>query len=1233
MADKNDSKAIFQQKAWFAGISNFLKEPQQFPISYWYSQCIDTRTDPYALTLLPATQKESGGQVTDLLKFADITPASLTTYLVGDTGNFYSRTPAGSWSLIAQMAASHGNGLGYFFGDDYVYTAGDSTLGRYGPVASSPTFSSDFLTAQGGVPQNTYSLALVAASSQSADAADSASLSVTGDLTLEAYFYLNSLPAVGASMALVGKWDESGTLRSYLMDIYGVSGYFGDGSDGALTISGNTTEAPIDSACTGTAAAYTLSATNASFAIGQRILIHQTRGTNAGQWELNVVSGYTAGTITLQTPLIGTYVSGAQVRVMKQYTNVTIDSGITYTAKAWNGTVGGIIGFLANGTVTVTGNISATGKGFRGGAAVTGAVGLQGEGTTGAGTNSRSANGSGAGGGGVDVIEGLGPDSRGGGGGGGSHGTQGTNGGTTTMAGGSDAGAKGLTSGTTDLTTLTFGGGGGSGGAESSKTSGAGGDGGGIVFIIGVTVTVTGAIVSNGNNGQDRQTAVYPGSGGAGAGGAIFVKAQVATLGTLLLTATGGVGGVGAEGGEGGIGGDGRIHLDYYTSQSGSATPTLNATQDNTLVTTTTYQARIGISQNGSTGEYLTKNLSSLTTAQWNRLSISFTAATSLGTFYLNGASLGTTTGTKTAIHDNASLLYVGANKGASAIQNYLNGYIDDVRVWGAVRTASEIAAYCNIQLTGNEGNLKAYYKLNNAATDSGTFGNNLTLRNSPSYTTAVPFVDPTTRLDIDQQYTTTGSTYATATAIAETTAHQLPFTPSYDPQKSMDLNIAAKGTGDWTITIHDSTNRVIATKTITNANMASAGWQEFTWAEPWRIVIGKSYHAHITTTVADGTIVTSSSNVLQSGGSAVADFHTYYQFLVTDTLFHPIAKMLNFMVIGNERYIAKWDGAFYYPNHIALPQGTHIRCMGYWGKYMAFGTWQEAASGTPTIYDFPTGKIYFWDGISLTFNFSIEVPEGQVNALFGMDADLYYFAGYKGDLLLYQGGYGSESGNSRGQKVKRIPYLERSKYVEMYPQSMAMWGGLLRFAMGANTNSTLLPQGVYSWGTLYPQYAESLSFDYILSTGNKSSTVRIGMIYPVGQKLLIGWKDGAAYGCDVIDPTGSTYYTSGLIQTNIQDGGEVWRNNNLLKIRADHVALAAGEGVAVGFKADRGASFDDLLSVTETVNDMFTTNTLSDGRVNEYQLQATLTGNGTSSPTLLSLAALVDGLGTEEQF
>jgi hypothetical protein len=745
------------------------------------------------------------------------------------------------------------------------------------------------------------------------------------------------------------------------------------------------------------------------------------------------------------------------------------------------------------------------------------------------------------------------------------------------------------------LTTATFGAGGGGGNDwEHTNVGGIGGNGGGFIYILGVTITVTGSITATGGVGQDGSltgnAGGYARAGGGGAGGSVLLKAQTATLGTGLVTVSGGLAGIESGGSiASSTGGNGYAVLNYLTSYTGTTTPTLNPIQDNTLVTTATYQARLGISNDGTANEFLTKNLSSLTTLQWNRLSISWAASSSLATFYWNGTSIGTVTGTKTAIHDNASLLYIGAKKGASAVGSFADGYLDDMRVWNAVQSSANIFARNNMQLTGNEGGLAAYWKVNNSTADSGPNANTLTLH-SATYTTNVPFVDVTTRLDIDQSYTTTGSTYAVPTAISEATADTLPFTPANDPQKSMDINVSAKGTGDWTITIHDQTNATIASKTITNPNMASSGYQEFTWATPWRIVIGKSYHAHITVSTGTSAIVTSSLNVLQSASAAVADFHTYFQYLVTDTLFHPVMRWLNFLVIGNERYLAKWDGAFYYPNLIAFPQGTHVRCFGVWGIYLVIGTWQEASSGTPNVYDFPIGKLYFWDGISLTFNFSIDVPEGQINSILGMDSDLYYMAGWRGDLMKYTGSFANQSGSFNGTKIKRIPYLALKDYMEIYPQAMANYQGMLYMGLAANTNSTLLPQGVYSYGALYPTLPQSLVFDHVISTGNKGSTVKIGMVYPVGQKMLVSWADGIARGVDVIDPTSGVFHTSGLIQTNIIDGGFIYQSDLLLKVRADHLSLNTGEGVQTGYALDREATYETSNSVTDTLN-KFTTN------------------------------------------
>lgn len=357
---------------------------------------------------------------------------------------------------------------------------------------------------------------------------------------------------------------------------------FGDGSDGALTISGNTTDAPIDSSCSGTSTTTSLSATNTSFAAGQCILIHQTRGTGAGVWELNKISGYTAGTITTKYALKNTYTdsgaSQAQVIVLKEYASVTVNTGVTWSAKAWDGNVGGILAFLCKGTTNIVGAINLTGKGYRGGTCgANDQTSRQGEGTSGdRNGNSTATNGSGAGGGEIG-FHGSKGSAGGGGGGHAANGTIGSNG----QA--SPGGAGGLASGNAGLTIITFGGSGGAGGGMNyAADPGDGGYGGGIGIIITKDISISGSINTNATNGTNGDNDV--GGGGGGAGGAVLIKAQTAALGTNKLTAAAGSKGAGGSwSGAGGPGSVGRFHIDYKTSVTGSASPAIDAVQDTSL--------------------------------------------------------------------------------------------------------------------------------------------------------------------------------------------------------------------------------------------------------------------------------------------------------------------------------------------------------------------------------------------------------------------------------------------------------------------------------------------------------------------------------------------------------------------------------------------------------------------------------------------------------------------------
>lgn len=1202
-------KPSFSQR-FIGGIADFTKE-SPIPDAYAFGRSIDVRSNPRQITILPRTIKESGTVVTDLLKWGETYNSNLTTYMYGNVGNLYSRTSAGSYTFLRQVAASHGNGMVYSAEDDFLYYSSDKVIGRYGPLGGTATFVDDFFGSLGGVPLNTNSLDLESGSSQYADRADTASLSITGNISIRAQIKTESLPAVGSSQVLVSKWNVNGNLRSYMLDIAGVSGYFGDGSDGALTISGNTTEAPVDAACTGTTGTTSLSATNASFAANQIILIHQTRGTGAGSWQRNTIAGYTAGTITTGTALNATYVSGAQVRVLKQYTNVTVNSGITYTAKAWDGTVGGILSFIASGTVTATGTISANAKGFRGGVGGTAAgTGTQGESTTGAGSATNAANGSGGGGG-------TGTNDGGSGGGGGSHATVGVNGENKPTGGGS-TGGKGGTSlvGSADLTTMVFGGAGGGGGSDDSGTGGQtadGGNSGGIIFLTGTTVTITGAVTANGANGVNQDATSNGCTGGGGSGGAVLIKAQVATLGAALITATGGSGGNAQVTSNQYAAGTGRIHLDYYTSYTGTTSPTLDVVLDNTLVTNTSYQLRLSVSSTGTNSETLAMVFVPQT-GVWQQVGVSWVASTSTATFYLNAVSLGTRVGTLTAIADTTARFAVGASfDSGGAATSFYDGLIDEVQVYNTTQTTDDFFAALASQISTTAAGLQGYWKFNDNANDATANANNLTLQGSPVYSTDVPFASPTTRLDIDQSATTAGNTYTTPTTISEGATARKTFTPAKDPQKSVAVLVAAKGTGAWTITIHDQFNNSLATSTITNANMTT-GYVEFTYSANWRPLTNftNNYHFHITSTVADGTVTTTTASDLET-----VSFRTYYQFLVTNTAWHPMARLLNFWVVGNERYIGKYEATLYEPNKIVLGAGWVVRCMADWREFKAFGVMKGS-----NIYDFDNGRVYFWDGIAPTFNFYIDIPEGGVNAMLGAKGKLYIWAGYQNQLLVYEGG-------DSAQKLKDFPKMETTKYAEIYPQAVTMWRSLLRYGASGNSNSANIQRGVYTYGSTNFRYDEILTYDHVISTGNYGSTVSIGLTMVVNQRLLIGYQDGTGFGVDYVDTANNPYPTA-TVEFLQGDEGATWKEKEAVQIVANFKALASGESIVTKYMLDDETVWTSNADATATA-DTILRQAVSNGRFHTLQYAIDLATTGTTSPTLLSALAL-DNLNEEEQ-
>ncbi|MFY0571041.1 adventurous gliding motility protein AgmC [Archangium lansingense] len=317
---------------------------------------------------------------------------------------------------------------------------------------------------------------------------------------------------------------------------------------------------------------------------------------NIGRWEFARLSVATTTKLTLTAPLVNGYpVTVTQVIRVPEYNDITVGNSKKISARPWDGRSGGVIAFLATGTVTVNGSgiITAEGVGFRGGTYKEGTT------TTGCTADSGTSPDHAQKGEGVDSTrydsgagfpgsEGAGrgnfANGAGGGicaasgGGGGGNAATGGNGGPTSTTGG----MGGVPLIYSLLDRLTFGGGGGSGHGSRLETlnQSDGGRGGGIIFIRAGNLNLQNsnsirASGGVGSNGVDRVvTERADGGGGGGAGGTILVR----LTGTLncnsltILAARGGDGGSADSGatptpGAGGGGAGGRVLYQVNTTQ------------------------------------------------------------------------------------------------------------------------------------------------------------------------------------------------------------------------------------------------------------------------------------------------------------------------------------------------------------------------------------------------------------------------------------------------------------------------------------------------------------------------------------------------------------------------------------------------------------------------------------------------------------------------------------------
>jgi len=492
--------------------------------------------------------------------------------------------------------------------------------------------------------------------------------------------------------------------------------------------------------------------------------------------------------------------------------------------------------------------------------------------------------------------------------------------------------------------------------------------------------------------------------------------------------------------------------------------------------------------------------------------------------------------------------------------------------------------------------------------TTSTTIGRKGKLSGTPTY--ADDFLsDGVTNLD--QSLDTSGNTYTLATSINEGATHRQTFVPTKDPISKIEVLVAAKGTGDWTLTVHDEKNILIGSATVTNASLTNSTDNTFTFTTPLNILIQDSYHFHITSTVADGTVTTTTASDFET-----VDYHEYISILVPDTKWHPMIEMDGDIIIGNGRYLARLsDQAVYEPNAIVLPAGFKVRTLTKIDEFIVVGVWR----GT-NIDGTEAGRLYFWDSVETTYNFFVETTAGLPNFVHNSKNRLLSGLGSSGVTYL---------GYSPFQQLAPIPKLARGKKIEIYPGAVCEWQGNTMIGVAGSTDdNTGLSQGIYQWGNSDDKFPESMTLAYTISTGTtQSTTVQIGAVFADGNTLRYCWRDGATYGVDTVTKT-STAFNGGVWESRIFDDGSPLKPKLAGRLIVSFEPLTTGQTVTPKYKIDRTTLFTAgdaaVLGDTKIVQHINTT-------FNEIEFGFTLASSSNTFIIVTSVVFEFDALGKED--
>lgn len=324
--------------------------------------------------------------------------------------------------------------------------------------------------------------------------------------------------------------------------------------------------------------------------------------------------------------------------------------------------------------------------------------------------------------------------------------------------------------------------------------------------------------------------------------------------------------------------------------------------------------------------------------------------------------------------------------------------------------------------------------------------------------------------------------------------------------------------------------------------------------------------------------------------------------FSLTNASYHPMVIQNLNLYIGDDYYVAEWDGTTFTADALDITASLTIKSLGKMGTDVLIGT---------TVDDnVAKTELLRWNTWSVSFTNSDPIDETGINAFIYADNFVYVSAGKYGNIYFYDG--------EKLELYKKVQgTYTPTATCTVHPDATAVLDGQSLFGVSNVTGNPCL-QGVYRIGRHSRNYDWIMDLPYPISERSAGafvmSSIEIGSIITLGQKILVSWKNGSTYGVDLLDA--SNKLSGAYFQTRAMRPDRI-NLSTFQKFVMPYYSLPASTALTLSYDKNYTGSFTTPTSsqVTDTDRKIIT---LEEGiEATTLELKCVFTCNSNDSPSL----------------